>query len=97
MVVRLNGLLQSFWDRAVAALMLVDGVASARGPGLCSAGTGLLRLTAISLLIVARHSRFGYEDGTRDRLIHAQVYRYSYPANFSSRAGASPDLDRNNI
>ena len=90
MVVRLKGLLPSFWP-GVAALMLMMALASApaRGdavPGMVAAPDRHLSFDPSPVTV-----RFVYEDGTRDLLI-PRKYIVSASGDFSSRDGPIPDL-----
>ena len=90
MVVRLKGLLPSFWP-GVAALMLMValGSAPARGdavPGMVAAPDRHLSFDPSPVTV-----RFVYEDGTRDLLI-PRKYIVSASGDFSSRDGPIPDL-----
>jgi len=89
-VVRLKGLLPSFWP-GVAALMLMMALASApaRGdavPGMVAAPDRHLSYDPSPVTV-----RFVYEDGTRDLLIPRKYIVFA-SGEFSSRDGPIPDL-----
>ena len=90
MVVRLKGLLPSFWP-GVAALMLMVALGSAPARGDAVPGIGAWEYYHSSVDPSPVTVRFVYNDGTRDLLI-PRKYIFFATGGFSSRDGPIPDL-----
>ena len=90
MVVRLKGLLPSFWP-GVAALMLMVALGSAPARGDAVPGIGAWEYYHNSADPSPVTVRFVYQDGTRDLLI-PRKYIFFATGGFSSRDGPIPDL-----
>jgi len=89
-VVRLKGLLPSFWP-GVAALMLMVALGSAPARGDAVPGIGTWEYYHSSVDPSPVTVRFVYNDGTRDLLIPRKYIVFA-SGEFSSRDGPIPDL-----